>query len=29
MLNNCVKATPDYAVGFILSQWSGAPDPTR
>ena len=27
--NNCVQATPDYALLFILAQVSGAPDAER
>jgi len=27
--NNCVQATPDYALLFILPQVSGAPDADR
>jgi hypothetical protein len=27
--NNCVQATPDYALLFIVAQVSGAPDAER
>ena len=27
--NNCVQATPDYALLFIVAQLSGAPDADR
>jgi hypothetical protein len=27
--NNCVQATPDYALLFIVAQVSGAPDANR
>jgi len=27
--NNCVQATPDYALPFTLAQVSGAPDAER
>jgi hypothetical protein len=28
-LNNCVQATPDYALLFIVAQVPGAPDTER
>jgi hypothetical protein len=27
--NNCVQATPDYALLFVVAQVSGAPDAKR
>ena len=27
--NNCVQATPDYALLFVIAQVSGAPDAER
>jgi len=27
--NNCVQATPDYALLFVVAQMSGAPDAER